>query len=135
MINTHGYLMVKGRHKGVLITRVPVSYLLWLSQQESHEEVEYAKAELERRGTVKPELDISGHALDRVSQHCLDIWERSRLGAGNNYEGIHAWLVRMCGEALKTDPDDKGRHHLNEMIFVFLKDGEWPVLKTVFREK
>jgi hypothetical protein len=29
-LNTHGYMMKRGRHKDQLITRVPVNYLKWM---------------------------------------------------------------------------------------------------------
>ena len=64
--NTHHWLMPNGRHKGKRITRVPVSYLKWMINAR-HQYEEYAQAELNRRGTVTPELEVSGHAIDAAS--------------------------------------------------------------------
>lgn len=129
-VNTHNIRIPYGRHKGELFTRIPVSYLKWMVNSEQNM-ADIAKAELERRGTVTPDFDISGHAIDRVSLSCRDIWHESR----NENEGIHAWLIRMAAEALKVEPDRKNRRHYNMMKFCFEMDGVWPVLKTVIRAK
>lgn len=110
-------------------TQVPVAYLKWMVQS-SHSRAEIADAELTRRGTVTPDLDISGHAIDRASLNCRKIWHETAL---DKNEGLHAWLVRMAGIALKNEPDEKGRHHHAGMKFVF-EPGKWPVLKTVMPE-
>jgi hypothetical protein len=137
-MNTHGEIVDFGRHKGTLYTRMPISYLKWMINIE-HSCVELAKAELERRGTTTPELEISGHALDRASQCCRDVWKLTRKlgGPGEHHEGIHSWLCRMAVEALeKGTKDPKGRLHYQEVIFVFEdQDLVWPVLKTVMRER
>lgn len=129
-MNTHGLEVDFGRHKGTPYTKVPVSYLLWMVNCD-HSRKEYAEAELERRGTVLPDLEVSGHAIDRASLHCRKIWYRTQ----KENEGLHAWLVRMTREAIdKNNVDDKGRYHHNGMRFV-IENGEiWPFLKTVMRE-
>ena len=130
-INTHNLICDFGRHAGTLYTRVPVSYLKWMVNS-GHNKSEIAAAELKRRGTVTPELDVSGHAIDRASLSCRKIWHQTR----HEEEGLHAWLVRMSTEAItKGDIDEKGRYHHNGMLFRFYNDGEWPVLKTVMRDK
>jgi len=130
-INTHNLRVDFGKHAGELYTRLPVSYLKWMVNV-SHSRAEIAKAELERRGTVTPDLEVSGHAIDRASLSCRKIWHETRGGD----EGLHAWLVRMAAEALeKADVDDKGRHQHNGMLLAFEQDGNWPVLKTVMRDK
>ena len=130
-INTHGMICNLGRHKGVPYTQVPVSYLKWMVNADARES-DIAKAELDRRGTVTPEIEISGHAIDRASLSCRKIWHETRDGG----EGLHAWLVRVAQEALKDGrKDDKGRYHFINMKFVFVEDGIWPVLKTVMRKK
>lgn len=126
-INTHGYLMKAGVHKDQLITRVPVSYLKWMVNIR-HSESAYAQAELDRRGTVTPDLDISGHAIDRASLSCRKIWHESR----GPEEGLHAWLIRMSGLALKEGVRlPSGKIAYGGMKFAFEEDGQWPVLKTV----
>jgi len=127
--NTHGYRMLTGRHKGERITRVPVSYLKWMVNSD-HSEAIYAEAELARRGTVTPELDLSGHAIDRASQTCLKVWKRTR----HEGEGLHAWLLRMCAEALKQGHPRNGKTAYQGMFFVFATDGVWPVLQSIMRD-
>jgi len=130
-IDTHNLRVDFGKHAGELYTRLPVSYLKWMVNV-SHSRADIAKAELERRGTVTPDLDVSGHAIDRASLSCRKIWHETR----GDDEGLHAWLVRMAAEALeKDDVDDKGRHRHNGMLLAFEQDGNWPVLKTVMRDK
>lgn len=128
-LNTHGYIMKAGRHRDKPITRVPISYLKWMINTR-HTAGAYAAAELERRGTVTPDLDISGHALDRASLHCLDHWRAT----GKKDEGLHAWLARMAAEALAKGVTFRDRVHHAGMVFAFEMDCEWPVLKTVMRD-
>ena len=130
-LNTHGYVLKNSkRHAGVLITRVPVSYLSWMVNSR-HSEARYAQAELDRRGTVTPELDVSGHAIDRVSTSCLDIWRATRKDSN---EGLHACLCRMSADALKTGKAKRGKIAHAGMLFAFERDGVWPILKTVMRD-
>ncbi len=120
-----------GRHKDVLWSRVPVSYLKWMVNAGARD-AEKAQAELNRRGTVTPSVDISGHAIDRASQRCLRIWARTR----KPNEGLHAWLVRMSEAALSTgERDSQGRLHLPGLVFVFDETGAWPSLKTIMPSK
>jgi len=126
---THGWTMPNGRHKGVLITRVPVNYLKWMVNA-GHQHADHARAELDRRGTVTPEIDISGHAIDRASLLCRWCWHET----SNEGEGLHAWLVRVAQEALEqgeTHPDHPERRAWIGLSFRFELDGVWPVLKTV----
>ena len=139
MSDTHNEIVDFGRHKGTCYTRLPVSYLKWMVNI-SHSRVELAAAELARRGTTTPELDVSGHALDRASLHCRDLWKETRKlgGPGQDPEGIHSWLCRMAADALKSGVrDNKDRLYYKGMIFAFEDQEElvWPVLKTVMREK
>src|SRR5687767_15008095 len=126
-IDTHGYrLKFSKRHADELITRVPVNYLQWMVNSH-HSEAPYAEAELKRRGTVTPTLNISGHAVDRASLFCRDIWHQTR----GEEEGLHAWLVRMSQSALKDGEKRGEKIAYNGMLWVFEQDGVWPVLKTV----
>ncbi len=133
-VNTHGLVVPFGRHKGTLLTRVPVSYLKWMvneSPEGANPQFQdwhvLAKAELKRRGTVTPELEISGHAIDRASLLCRKTWHEDR----GKDEGLHAWLVRVSQEALKLIKDDADSIIYKEMKLVFERGSEWPVLKTV----
>lgn len=126
-MNTHGVTVNFGRHKGQLLTRVPVSYLKWMVGCR-HSQATLAQAELDRRGTVTPDCDISGHAIDRASLLCRKIWHENR----SESEGLHAWLVRVTLEALQHGEKlDSGKIRYCRMKFVIEQDGLWPVLKTV----
>ena len=129
----HGWTMPNGRHKGELITRVPVSYLKWMICV-GHSCEEQARAELERRGTVTPDLEVSGHAIDRASLLCRWAWHET----SNDDEGLHAWLVRVSREAIeegKPHKDDPNRRFWIGLRFQFEFDGAWPVLRTVLPAK
>ena len=131
--DTQPFIMQVGRHAGTPITRVPVSYLLWIVNSNGPH-VAQAQDELERRGTVVPALDISGHAVDRASQQLLHIWQKYH----QHNEGLHAWLVRMAGEALhqgRPDPANAERISYMGVVFVFEFCDKWPVLKTIIRRK
>jgi len=130
-INTHNLRVDFGeKHRGKRYTRLPVSYLKWMVRC-NHTRKPIAEAELQRRGTTTPDMDISGHAIDRISLVCLKKWQET----SNKDEGLNSWIVRMCKEALsKSTPDDEGRIHYNGMRLVFEMDEEWPVLKTVMRK-
>lgn len=129
--DTHGIVCDFGTHMGKLYTRIPVSYLCWMVNVK-HSMAHIARAELERRGTTLPELEVSGHALDRASMNCLDVWRKTR----QKDEGINAWLLRVSKAALEAgDRDKQGRYRFQGMLFAFERDGEWPVLKTVIRKQ
>lgn len=150
-INTHNLRIEFGKHKGELWTRVPVSYLKWLvntpstfplsprMQNAAAPAVDIAKAELERRGTFTPTVEVSGHAIDRASLSCRKTWHQT---AKDDQEGLHAWLCRVAAESLATVPvpeltamgADVSVEHLG-MRFVFIFGECWPVLKTVMRAK
>ena len=99
-------------------------------QQAHHQAVEaIARAELKRRGTIIPSLDISGHALDRASLRLLDRWKHRE----DQEQGLHAWLEGQAKEALRTGKESQpGKRIHNGVWFVFEMDGEWPVLKSVY---
>lgn len=135
-VKTDGLVIEFGKHKGTPWTRLPVSYLKWMIN-EKHAQAHIAQAELDRRGTRTPELDISGHAIDRASLKCLQIWHMTRQVD----EGLHSWLARVAktaidsAEAGDTLPDEEGRITYAGITFVFERDSEWPVLKTIYPEK
>lgn len=128
-VNTHGVTMPNGKHKGELITRVPVSYLKWMVNEATHALREHAKAELERRGTVTPEIEISGHAIDSASLRVRKIWHQTR---GAN-EGLHAWLCRFALKALNDGKRIDDKIHYAGIKWVIHDGAEFPVLKTVMR--
>lgn len=129
--NPHHKRITFGSHRGELFTRLPVSYLKFMVCNRT-QQWEIAQAELDRRGTATPNLDISGHAVDRASLNCLSIWRRTRRQG----EGLHTWLVRMSNEAIaQCHIDRAGRYKHEGMLFVFESSGAWPILKTVMLEK
>lgn len=120
-----------GRHQGMPITRVPVSYLRWMISHD-HELAGKARTELKRRGcAVALELEVTGHAIDRASLKCNDQWRRDRRDG----EGLHAWLLRVSGEALRTCRRDGESVFYKRMKLVFAFDSGWPVLKTVIPDE
>lgn len=126
-MTTHGVRMTFGKHDGELITRVPVNYLKWMMCNRT-QMWEFAQAEMGRRGTITPDIDVTGHAIDRASMHLHQYWRRTM----RTDEGIHAWLIRMASDARKIG---NGMHdgvyvHVG-VKFVFEEAGCWPVLKTV----
>jgi len=116
-----------GKHLGTPITRVPRSYLRWMVGVGTPH-ADAARAELERRGTRLPTIEVSGHAIDRASQRCLKLWRKSREGD----EGLYSWLARIGMEAWlkRTEEDQVKVRHLGRG-WIFELDCQWPVLKTV----
>lgn len=126
-IETAGLICGFGRHKGTLYTRLPISYLKWMVQV-NHDRKDIAEAELDRRGTTTPTLEISFHAIDRASTRKLKIWEKTR----KNGEGIASWLIRVAEEAYEKKSLNKRRQYkYMGMRFVFSEGGEWPTLVTI----
>ena len=128
--DTHNVVCDFGRHKGTLYTRMPVGYLKWMVNSR-HSQVRFAEAELQRRGTTTPDLDVSGHAIDRASLRCRKAWHQT----GHENEGLHSWLCRMAGDARQLGTREGERLRYAGMVFVFEEDGVWPVLKTVMPAK
>lgn len=125
-MNTHGIVVDFGKHAGTLYTRVPVSYLKWMVQK-GHSKADIARAELDRRGTVTPEIDVSGHAIDSASNRLLGLW----TGTKHNGEGLHAWLCRMALAAFKSGPLNEENCIVHNGVKWVFEPGEWPALKTV----
>jgi hypothetical protein len=95
----------------------------------SHSMADTARAELDRRGTFLPVMEVSNHAIDRASTSCLELWIQTRDGPK---EGIASWLHRRALEAIKEPKDKKGRRKYGGMVWAFEAGSDWPVLKTVF---
>jgi len=129
-INPHGVTMDFGKHKGELITRVPVSYLRWMINEKTPQS-EVAKAEFERRGDTMPKVELSGHAIDNASLRVRKIWHETR----NKDEGLYSWLQRMTLEAIAQGATIGDRIHYKGMKFCIAEGEEFPTLKTIMRNK
>ncbi len=134
MIDTHGMTCDFGEHAGTPWTRLPAHYVLWVANvKPRHDYADIAEAELARRGTRKPTIEVSGHAIDRASQHYLNAWQND--SDHGRKEGIHSWLVRVAEEALQRGVRDGDKVYYRHMAFVFQEGMSWPTLKTVIRKK
>lgn len=133
-IDTHGLLIDFGKHKGQPYTRAPISYLRWMVNS-GHSRADIAIAELNRRGIalVDVPIEISGHAIDTASLRCWKIYRDNRKTAN---EGLHAWLMRTCVDALAANDlgADGAVYHLGMKLVLFQGDLHW-TLKTVMRDK
>lgn len=125
-INTHHLTIATGKHAGELYTRLPVGYLRWMINV-GHSEAPTAQAELDRRGTIMPTLDVSAHAIDRASLQALDIWQATRKPD----EGIAAWVHRIASEALHVEPRAPGRYVWGPLELAIETDLAWPIVKTL----
>ena len=125
--------LTNGRHKGERITRVPVSYLKWMANTPDHSLCQSAKAEMECRGTVTPDVDVSGHAIDRASLRCRRIWHEDR----GKDEGLYSRLCRITREAIDAAGgwDDETRYEHKGMTLTITLEGNWPVLKSIWPSK
>ena len=129
-LRTHNIVVDFGKHQGTLLTRVPVSYLKWMANEvKKGQWKELAKAELERRGSTLPEIELSRHAIDRASLRVREIWQETTLPD----EGLASWLERMCLEALQTTPIKPDTYAIHGMNLVIEQGDEFPTLKTVTR--
>lgn len=129
-----GYKMPNGKHVGEKLTRVPVGYLKWMANS-NRDDSHLAQAEMRRRGTITPTLEISGHSIDRASTRLIAHW---RKGRADTSEGLWSWLGREASAAWA----DHERRRVpgpavtrNGVKFVFSLDGVWPTLKTVVAVK
>lgn len=134
MSAVEGWRLPSGRHAGELITRVPVSYLRWMVNA-GHTNAAEARAELGRRGTVLPTIEISNHAIDTASLQVLRRWEHRR---SSRREGFYSWLHRLANEALEhaaaahtPTPNGCRLEHPDGVVFVFTFGEVFPVVKTV----
>jgi hypothetical protein len=138
-INTHGLVCDFGMYRGQPYTRIPVSYLRWMISA-GHSKANIAEAEIKRRGTTIPTIEISGHAIDRASRHCLWLWKLRK----NRDQGIYSWLHELASYALNSGKPDKDgritvsydlpRNHGGKATLVFVFTGLnslLPALKTV----
>lgn len=136
-IDTKDTVISFGRHCGERLQRVPVGYLIWASGQGGIPQKEFIEAELERRGSTIPEIDVSGHAIDRASLigEIRKIWKKT----STTNEGLHTWLCRVALESRtqgvyeKVGNGDAIAYYL-DLKFVFA-EGIRPALKTVIPKK
>jgi len=125
--NTHGVTVTFGKHKGELMTRVPVSYLRFMINNNTPQS-DLARAEFERRGDTMPKIELSGHAIDNASLRVRRTWHETK----NEGEGIYSWLQRITLEAIeKGEFLESGKIKYLGMKFVVEKGDEFPVLKTI----
>ena len=125
-MTTHNLIVKFGKHKGERWTRLPISYLKWLINEETQYS-DIAEAELKRRGTILDhEIDISGHAVDRASINCMNHWRKTR----KRNEGLYSWLMRMSKAAIKQD-GKKEKIVYKGVTFVFCYGKLYPTLKTI----
>lgn len=97
---TGGQVIDFGRHKGERYTRLPVAYLRWMATTLTGVRQRLAMQELARRGVYIDggAVNVTNHAVDRASLRILERWRQSHA----KNEGLHAWLLRMAGEALAS---------------------------------
>jgi hypothetical protein len=132
-INTHGVTIEFGKHRGELYTRVPVSYLRWMLNQETMnpEWKALAKAEFERRGDTMPTVELTGHAIDNASLRVRKIWHETKR---DKEEGLYTWLMRITLEALeKGERLETGKIKYLGMKLVIEQGTEFPILKTIMQ--
>lgn len=118
-----------GRYKGERWTRIPLSYLRWLINENARDN-EIARAEIERRGaslTADKSVELSGHAIDKASLRLRRTWHET----AQQNEGLFTWLERMSIEAYKHVHGEETDVIYNRIKFVFMKGEMYPVLKTV----
>lgn len=129
-LSTEGVKLSFGKHKGKLMTRVPVSYIRWMVNQDNIPMKEYAQAEFKRRGNTMPLVELSGHAIDNASLRVRKIWHETR----DVDEGLWSWLQRMTLEAIKEGEEVRGgKIKYKGMKFVIEQGEEFPILKTIMR--
>lgn len=104
-MDTHDLEMPFGKYAGERVTRVPVGYLKWAVSVSANSQIklkdgstvpfaEVAKAEIERRGERLQNVEVSGHAIDRLSQKFRKIWHENKHGD----EGLYSWAARVTSE-------------------------------------
>jgi len=122
-----------GKHKGELVTRLPIDYLEW-HINEGTQFAKVAQAELDRRGfnpDINGKVEISKHAIDRASLRVLDLWIKER----KRQEGIYSWLARVSLEAIEAIKPDQTKLHFKieyaDIILIYKQGQLYPTLVTV----
>lgn len=141
-INTHDLYVQFGKYDGQRITRLPYSYLMWAVANDVQASVTtrdgdkpfclVAAAEIKRRGERIMDIDVSAHALDRISLRYLKKWQLER----GHEEGLVNWAQRHAREAWTArtvaDQKDDGTWEIEhfDMKWV-IEEKAIPVVKTV----
>lgn len=129
MDSSHHIKINYGKHKGMLITRIPISYIRWMINEKAPM-WEIAQIEFERRGDTMPKIELSGHAIDNASLRVRKIWHETKY----ENEGLYSWLQRICLEALQLGEKMKsGKIKYLGMKLVIVEGAEYPSLKTIMR--
>lgn len=141
-INTHDAVIEFGKHSGQRVTRLPVSYLKWAivgnvsrpttTKSGTYPFFQVAMAEIKRRGERMSDIDVSAHAIDRLSLRYRKVWHETAV----KEEGLHSWAQRIAKEAWETRTDEMKQ---DENVYVIKYQGiQWvieefviPVVKTV----
>lgn len=130
--DTHHLTIGHGKHKGELYTRIPASYLRWMVN-EGAKDWHFAQAELDRRGTKLPDIEVSRHAIDRASVRCRKIWHNTKV---DDDEGILSWIERIAQEAMDADPDNQGEAYRYQGLQIIIQKGEqYPIVKTIMPKR
>jgi len=133
--NPHNVRIQYGKHSGELFTRLPLSYLRWMVQASAPGSAT-AKAELDRRGTPLPDMEISHHAIDRASLRLRKAWHQDAEQWKDSELGLYSWLLRRAQMALKHgERGEDGKVVHDGIVFKFGMDGTWPLLLTVMPAK
>jgi uncharacterized protein (DUF3820 family) len=126
IIDTHKKYIDFGKYKGERWTRLPIRYLQQLANKGRDFGKMMAEAELKRRGMsieeIKPDVELSGHAINRASQ-ITDEWKEV---------GVHSWLVQMANEASLKIIDSEEICHKGYK-FCFSVGHHYPVLITMYK--
>lgn len=130
-----------GPYKGTLWNRVPIHYLKEIVDTQPEDTTIWwqAKKQLEKRAvSAEKQMDISRHAINRMSTRFLDeyISKRKELPRGD-YEGIVDYTNRLAWDAIKEGniiPNDEDgiliEYQNKKWKFVRLANGE-PRLITI----
>ena len=129
-MKTHGVIITFGKFKDQLLTRVPLSYLRYMINNDTPQ-TDYARAEFKRRGDTMPVVELSGHAIDNASLRVTKRWHITRK---DDKEGLYTWLQRMTLEAREHGVLlESGKIKYKGMKFVIEEGAEFPVLITIMR--
>jgi hypothetical protein len=130
LLMSENFRLPTGKFRGVLITRVPPGYLRWMISS-GHVLWEFAKKELDRRGSEELNIEVTAHAIDRASCRLIDKF----MAEASPQEGIWTWLAKKAEEALaKYDGmlQDNIQVLHEEVVYVFEMKFVVPVLTSVW---
>jgi len=134
--SVHYQIIHFGPHIGKPYTRLPIQYLRWLVNKDVQFENanKMALAELQRRGISleKRHVDVSMHAIDRVTTDYFDVYLEHRASPR---EGVASWLFRTVENRLSWNSPSAGQEdfHLHGLRFIVRWGCTHPTLVTLFR--